>query len=120
MDTVLRRSAHLLALWAVLALALVPTAGRLFGGAQGGVATLRMHHAPGADDRDRSTDDSLPRAQADCGYCLVAAAMDLPGGIRPVGLPLVRGGARIATRPTSAPRAPASSGLGARGPPDAA
>lgn len=120
MDTVFRRSAHLLALWAVLALALVPTAGRLFGGAQDGVATLRMHHAPGADHRDPSTEDSLPRAQADCGYCLVAAAMDLPGGIGRVGLPAANGDARIDTRTTSAPRARTPSALGARGPPDAA
>lgn len=120
MDTVFRRSAHLLALWAVLALALVPAAGRLFGGMQDGVATLRMHHAPGADDRDPSTDDSLPRAQGECGYCLLAAGMVLPAGVALVGRANTSRDRGIDMRPTSAPRARASSGLGARGPPDAA
>lgn len=115
MDVVIRRCANALALWAALAIALVPTAGRVVHAATTPGTHAPAHHAPGALDAEVDIGEGT-WGVADCHYCVLADGVDLAGAryarvIHPDRIQHVPAGAAHAHRDV------AVGGLGARGPP---
>lgn len=111
MDVVIRRCANALALWAALAIALVPTAGRVVHAATMPGTHAPAHHAPDAGDGD-----TRARDVADCHYCVLADGVDLARG-RYAHSVRTGAAADVPAGVAHAGRDIAVGGLGARGPP---
>lgn len=132
MHHAVRRHANRLALWAVLALALLPTTGRLWAALQ---APAHAAHRLAPPLHDAEVDARIdvdgdvvagnatghpPAHGEDCDYCVLAAGLALAGLQGGANLHPPQGDAR-AWAQGSAPRPSARrAGLGARGPPRAA
>ena len=123
MDNARPRFANVIALWAVLALALVPTAGRLWSGTQGAGAPHASH---GERHRDTHAHTDAHAGSADvgddddCDYCALAAGL-LPVAAATSSVPAHAPNQRHAFADAARRHAAASiSGLGARGPPRSA
>lgn len=134
MHPALQRHANRLALWAVLAIALLPTMGRVWGTppapthaahrlapSTGPASPAAAAHAAAVRDGHGDGLAGHPAAHGeDCDYCLLAAGFALAGPARVAvfGAPAGRDAVPLLASSARAGAGPA--GLGARGPPRAA
>jgi hypothetical protein len=120
-----RRSTSLLALWAMLMLALVPTTGRLWKAVAGQAHVLAgahghsgSHHGHAGSHHGQGTPpDTMPHGEGDCAYCVLARGLATAGVQPPIMLAAPAGPALRPGRVAGGHRARARTGLGARGPP---
>ena len=117
MNRGLRRCASLLALWAMVVLALVPTTGRMWKAAVApGHELAGVHHHKDCS-RTGEPDASAPHTHEDCAYCALASGLAAAGLMPPYSPAWIPPPAPDTRGVAAARAAPPRSGLGARGPP---
>ena len=111
-----RRSTRLLALWAMLMLAFVPTTGRLWKAAAGPHALVGEHHA-GAHHGRGARPDAMQHGDGECAYCVLASGLASAGVQSPAVFASPAGSTLEPVGAVDGRRVPPRMGLGARGPP---
>ena len=119
MNRGLRRSTNILALWAMLMLALVPTTGRLWKAAAGSTYALVEggHRAGGHHGGGKQPDAPMQHADGDCAYCALASGLGSAGAHPGIACDPQRGSMALPAQSAQERGAIAQVGLGARGPP---